>query len=146
MLVNYYDGMTVRISRTDSLAIGGGELRFYRDAALLSNLNSGGVDKNKSRFYAAGEWSEFIGNTDLISDYYSCRGLKFPNASALEGPFGQLLVAGRQYNEVVSFIGTQRGPNCTALPAHSTQELYYDRRAGIVRMISAAGEVWNRVP
>ena len=26
------------------------------------------------------------------------------------------------------------------------QELYYDRQAGLVRMVSLAGEVWERVP
>lgn len=144
-LLNYYDQTTVRVSRIDSLR-GAGEFRFYRDAALISNLASGGVDKTKSRFYAEGEWREFAGNTDLISDYFECRGLKFPTRSALNSPFAQLTVRGRQYTEVISFIGTPRGPDCGPLPRFYMQELYYDRRAGIVRMVSTAGEVWDRIP
>ncbi|WP_375418576.1 hypothetical protein [uncultured Hymenobacter sp.] len=144
-LYNYYDQTTVRLTRTDSLR-GGGELRFYRGAALRTNLNSGGVDKNTSRFYAKGDWYEFVGNTDIISDYYSCRGLKFPSGAALEGSFTQLTVSGRQYSEVVTFIGTDRGPDCAPVSGSYMQELYYDRRAGMVRMVSKAGEVWDRVP
>lgn len=144
-LLNYYDQVTVGISRIDS-SRGGGSLRFYRDAAMLTNLNSGGFDRNTSRFYAEGEWYEFVGNTDLISDYYSCRGLKFPSGAALNGSFQQLTVRGRQYNDVVAFIGTSRGPTCTPVPSSYMQELYYDRRAGLVRMVSLTGEVWDRVP
>ena len=144
-LLNYYDQVTLGISRTDS-SRGGGSLRFYRDAAMLTNLNSGGSDRNTSRFYAEGEWYEFVGNTDLISDYYSCRGLKFPNGAALNGPFQQLTVRGRQYNDVVAFIGTSRGSTCGPMPSFYMQELYYDRQAGLVRLVSLAGEVWDRVP
>lgn len=151
VLVNYYDQTTVRMSRIDSIlpsgfVLGGGDLRFYRAAALLSNLSSGGRNKNASRFYAKGEWSEFVGNTDLISDYYYCRGLKFPNGSALNGPFTSLTVRGRQYTEVVAFIGTSRGSTCAPVSQSYMQELYYDRQAGILRMVSVAGEVWDRVP
>lgn len=144
-LISYYDGLTVRIGRIDS-ARAYGELRFYRDAAMLTNLNSGGFDKNTSRFYPEGEWSEFVGNTDLISDYYSCRGLKFPRGAALNGSFQQLTVRGRQYTEVVAFIGTSRGSGCAQVPPSYMKELYYDRQAGLVRMVSVAGEVWDRVP
>jgi hypothetical protein len=144
-LLNYYDQITVRLTRTDSIS-GGGELRFYRDAALLTPLRSGGADMNKSRFYAEGEWYEFTGNTDFISDYYNCRGLKFPSGPALDGPFNQLTVRGRQYNEVITFVGSLRGPNCVPTPPAFMQELYYDRENGIIRMVSAAGEVWDRLP
>lgn len=144
-LLNYYDQVTVGISRIDS-SRGGGSLRFYRDAAMLTNLNSGGLDRNTSRFYAEGEWYEFVGNTDIISDYYNCRGLKFPSGAALNGPFQQLTVRGRQYSEVVAFIGTSRGPTCGPVSSSYMQELYYDRQAGLVRMVSLAGEVWDRVP
>lgn len=151
VLVNYYDQTTVRLSRIDSLApsgfrLGGGDLRFYRDAVMLTDLSSGGYDKNASQFYAEGEFSEFVGNTNLISDYFACRGLKFPRGAALNGPFQQLTVRGRAYNEVVAFIGNTRGPDCRPVSSSYMQELYYDRQAGLVRMVSQAGEVWERVP
>ncbi|WP_201978396.1 hypothetical protein [Hymenobacter rubidus] len=144
-LLNYYDQVTVRLSRTDS-AKGGADLRFYRAAAMLTNLSSGGYATNVSRFYAEGEWYDFAGNTDLISDYYSCRGLKFPSNTQLNGPFQQLTVRGRQYGEVVAFIASDRGPTCAPVSASFMRELYYDRQAGLVRMVSLAGEVWERMP
>ena len=144
-LLNYYDSRVMRINRLDS-ALGAGEIRFYRDASLLSALNSGGSDKHKSQFYAEGEWYDFVGNTNLISDYFSCQGMKFPSGANLEGPFTQLTVRGRQYNEVVVFTATDRGATCKAVPSRFMQEMYYDRRAGIIKMVSKAGEVWERVP
>lgn len=144
-LLSYYDQITIRIGRTDS-ARTYLDLRFYRDAAMLTNLISGGVDPNTSRFYAEGEDHEFVGNTDLVSDYYSCRGLKFPSRAALYGPFPVLTVRGRTYPDVVAFIGAPRGPNCAPAPPYFMQELYYDRQAGLIRMVSIAGEVWDRVP
>ena len=143
-LLGYNDLSTVRIGRTDS-ARGYLELRFYRDAAMRTNLNSGGYDENSSRFYAEGEDHEFVGNTDLISDYFHCRGLKFPSGNALNGPFQQLTVRGRQYPEVVAFVGAARGTTCPAVPSSYMQELYYDRQAGLVRLVSLTGEVWDRV-
>lgn len=148
-LLRYYDHTTARANRIDTLTAGVRgyfDLSFYRDAAMLTNLRSGGSNDNTSRFYASGDFYEFVGNTDLISDYYSCRGLKFPSGAALNGPFQQLTVRGRQYNDVVAFIGTSRGPTCGPIPASYMQELYYDRQAGLVRMVSLAGEVWDRVP
>lgn len=145
-LLSYNDFVTVRFGRIDSVGRGGAELRFARDAAMLTNLNSGGHDKKVSQFYAAGESYEFVGNTDLISDYYGCRGLKFPRGSNLNGPFQQLTVRGRQYSEVVSFIATSRGTRCAPVSSSYMREMYYDRQAGLVRMVSQAGEVWDRVP
>ena len=148
-LLGYYDHSTVRANRIDTLSAGVRgyfDLRFYRDAAMRTNLSSGGYDKYASQFYANGEFYEFVGNTDLVSDYYSCRGLKFPRGASLNGPFQQLTVRGRQYNDVVVFTGTSRGPNCTPVSSSYMQALYYDRRAGLVRMVSLAGEVWERVP
>ncbi|MBC8083554.1 MAG: hypothetical protein H7Z21_10115 [Hymenobacter sp.] len=134
VLVNYYDAAVLRPFRTDTSGAGsGGEFRFCRGAALRSNLYYGGFDKNTSHFYAKGEWHKFVGNTDLISDYYNCRGLKFPNGPALNGPFASLTVRGQQYTEVVAFIGTSRGPTCAPVSQSYMQELYYDRQAGIVR-------------
>jgi len=144
-LLNYYDRVTVRLNRTDSTK-GGADLRFYRAAAMLTNLNSGGYATNRSRFYAEGEWYDFVGNTDLISDYYSCRGLKFPIDTQLNGPFQQLTVRGRQYGEVVGFTASDRGPTCAPTSSSFMRELYYDRQAGLVRMVSIAGEVWDRIP
>ncbi|WP_310391242.1 hypothetical protein [Hymenobacter sp.] len=147
VLVNYYDAAVLRPFRTDTSGAGsGGEFRFYRGAALRSNLYSGGSDKYTSRFYAKGKWHRFVGNTDLISDYFSCDGLKFPSGPLLDGPFAQLTVRGQQYGEVVIFVGTPRGPGCPLPKPSSLQELYYDRQAGLVRMVSLAGEVWDRVP
>jgi len=145
VIVNYYDYKVLRLNRTDS-SQGGGELRFYRDAALRGTLRSQGYDEGQSRFYAEGEWYTFVGNTDLRTDYYSCRGLKFPSGPAANGPFDTLTVGGRRYTEVISFIGTSRGPDCASLPSWGLQELYYDRRAGLVRLVSLAGERWDRVP
>ena len=149
-LLNYFDTAFLRVSRTDSnrtaINDGAGMLRFSRDAALLTNLNSGGKDPNTSWFYVKGEWYDFVGNTDLISDYYTCRGLKFPQAAALSGPFASLTVRGWLYTEVVAFVGTPRGADCAPLPPSYMQELYYDRQAGLVRMVSLSGEVWDRVP
>jgi len=148
-LLAYYDYTTVRANRVDTLGTGIRgyfDLRFYRDAAMLTNLSSGGFNKQLSRFYAEGEWYEFVGNTDLISDYYSCRGLKFPIGAALNGPFQQLTVRGRQYHDVITFIGASRGPTCAPVASDYMQELYYSRQAGLVRMVSVAGEVWDRVP
>ncbi|GAB3650780.1 hypothetical protein GCM10027594_26010 [Hymenobacter agri] len=144
-LLFYNDFITVRFSRIDSVGRSGAELRFARDAAMLTNLNSGGFDEKRSQFYVEGEDYEFVGNTDLISDYYSCRGLKFPRGAALNGPFEQLTVHGHTYYEVVAFKGTARGADCPPVPATFMQELYYDRQAGLVRMVSLAGEVWERV-
>lgn len=148
-LLSYYDHTTVRANRIDTITSGVRgyvDLRFYRDAAMLTNLSAGGYDNGRSQFYAVGEFYEFVGNTDLISDYYDCRGLKFPRAAALNGPFVTLTVRGRQYTEVVAFVGTARGTTCPAVPSVYMQELYYDRQAGLVRMVSRAGEVWERVP
>lgn len=144
-LLNYYDELLVRVRRTDSLS-SGGEFRFHRAAALKATLRVQGSDPTKSRLYVAGEWSEFVGNTDLMSDQYACRGLKFPQAAALEGPFQQLTIRGRPYTEVVTFTGTFRRPNCRPASYSFMQELYYDRQAGIVRMVSLSGEVWDRLP
>jgi len=144
-LYNYYDQRSVGINRTDS-ALTGITLRFARGAAMLTNLNSGGFDANTSQFYAEGEDYEFVGNTDLISDYFNCRGLKFPRGAALNGPFQALTVRGRPYAEVVTFLGSARGSTCAPVPSSYMQELYYDRQAGLVRMVSVAGEVWDRVP
>ncbi|MDO7847185.1 hypothetical protein Q5H92_12505 [Hymenobacter sp. M29] len=144
-LERYYDQITLRLNRTDSL-LGAADIRFTRDHAQLGTLISEGYDEGTSQLYAAGEWYDFVGNTDIHTDYYSCRGLKFPSRGALNGPFGQLTVRGRTYTDVVTFIGTSRGPDCKPVSAAYMQELYYDRRAGLVRMVSGAGEVWDRVP
>jgi hypothetical protein len=69
-----------------------------------------------------------------------------PHGAALNGPFQQLTVHGRTYNEVVAFIGNSRGSTCSPVPSFYMQELYYDRQVGMVRMVSVAGEVWDRVP
>ena len=150
-LESYYDQTTVRLARTDSILpggflLGGGNLHFLRDARMLTNLNSGGFDKNASQFYIGGEFYEFVGNTDLISDYFDCQGLKFPQGAALNGPFSQLTVRGRQYNDVVAFIGMSPRPSCAPGSSSRVQELYYDRQVGLVRLVSRAGEVWDRVP
>jgi hypothetical protein len=145
-LINYYDQVTLRFSRADSANRGGAELRFYRDAAMLANLSSGGYDTQTSQFYVEGEDYEFVGNTDLISDYFSCRGMKFPRGAALNGPFQQLTVRGRTYTDVVALLGTPRGNSCAPVRPAFIQELYYDRQAGLVRMVSLGGEVWDRVP
>ena len=121
-------------------------LRFSRDAALLTNLNSGGKDPNTSWFYVKGEWYDFVGSSELVSNYIACHGLKFPNGPLLEGPFTQLIIRGRAYDEVIALIGAPQKPGCRALPPSGMQDLYYDRQAGVVRMVSLSGEVWDRVP
>lgn len=143
--MEYQDIKYVRLARTDSLA-GFSELRFYREAARRTNYPAGGFDPDKSEFYAQGEWVDFVGNSDPYVGVYYCRGLNMPSGAALNGSFQQLTVRGQQYNDVVAFIGTSRGPTCTPVPSSYMQELYYDRRAGLVRMVSLAGEVWDRVP
>ncbi|QNH60824.1 hypothetical protein [Hymenobacter sediminicola] len=144
-LLSYHDRVTVWLSATDSMR-GTQEIQFHRDAAMLSNSISGGYDKNRSQFYVEGMWYGFVGNTNLNSDYFNCWGLKFPRGENLNGPFMQITVRGRQYNDVIAFIGTDRGPSCPSAPSSFMQELYYDRRAGMVKMVSKAGEVWERVP
>jgi hypothetical protein len=144
-LQRYYDQVTLRLNRTDSL-LGAADIRFTRDHARRGRLNSEGYDEGSSQLYAEGEWYDFVGNTDLISDYFSCRGLKFPSGTALNGPFQQLTVRGRTYTEVVAFLGTARGNTCAPVRPSFIQELYYDRRAGLVRLVSVGGEVWERVP
>ena len=52
---------------------------------------------------------------------------------------------GHAYYEVIAFQGTPRGTTCAPVPATFMQELYYDRQAGLVRMVSLTGEVWERV-
>lgn len=148
-LVGYYDHTTVRVNRIDTLKAGirgGLDLRFYRDAALLATLSVDGYDNNTSRFYAVGEYYEFVGNTDTRTDYYSCRGMKFPTGASLNGPFQQLAVRGRTYTDVVAFVSTARESTCATPSSSFMQEVYYDRQAGLVRMVSLAGEVWDRVP
>lgn len=144
-LIKYYDDVLVRIRRTDSLG-GGGEFHFFRNAALLATYRSEGTNPHTSQLYIEGTWSDFIGNTDLQSDYYRCRGMKFPSGVALEGPFQQLTIRGRTYPEITEFVTTYRGPDCAPTPASFMRVLYYDRRAGIVRMVSTTGEIWDRIP
>ena len=141
----YIDQIYLRLNRTDSIK-GFSELRFYRRAALLTGFILDGSDPNTSQFCAEGEWSEFIGNTQPGSDFYNCRGLKFPYGAALNGPFSQLTVRGRQYNDVVAFIGMSPRPSCAPVSSSYIQELYYDRQVGLARLVSRAGEVWDRVP
>ncbi|WP_426491608.1 hypothetical protein [Hymenobacter sp. 102] len=144
-LIKYYDDILVRVRRTDSLG-SGGEFHMYRGPALLASYPSQGTNPRASQLYVEGTWTEFIGSTDPQSDYYRCRGIKFPMGTALEGPFQQLTVKGRTYPEVVELVATNRGPDCAPVPASYMRVLYYDRLAGIVRMVSDSGQVWDRLP
>ena len=137
--------MYVRLARTDSI-VGFSELRFYRNAAQFTGRPADGFDPNKSEFYAQGEWNDFVGNSDPYASYYYCRGLSMPRGAALNGPFQQLTVRGRAYKEVVTFIANTRASTCRPVSSSYMQELYYDRQVGMVRMVSQAGEVWERVP
>lgn len=141
----YIDRIYLRLNRTDSTRLFS-ELRFCRNPALLTGFRFDGYDPNRSEFTVEGEWPEFVGNTGFNTDFYNCRGLKFPRGATLNGPFQQLTVRGRTYPDVVAFIGTPRGPNCAPVPAYFMKELYYDRQAGLIRMVSLAGEIWDRVP
>ena len=143
-LFNYYDSAVLGVSSSDTANTGvGGQFRFYRDAAYPIRNAAG---SGPSQFYAAGEWFKFIGNTDEQSDYYACPGLKFPGGSQLNGPFLFLTVRGKQYSEVLLFAATTRKQNCSVPTGSSIKDLYYDRQAGVVRMVSLSGEVWDRVP
>ena len=144
VLQDYYDRITVQIGRTDSLRQSG-ELNFYRDAAL-TNPNSGGTDPATSQLYADGNWYEFVGDIDRNKRPCGYGDLAFLSGGALSSPFKELTVRGRQYKEVVACIGNTRALGCFPLPRYYLQELYYDRQAGLVRMVSRAGEVWDRVP
>jgi hypothetical protein len=144
-LIKYYDDVLVRVRRIDSLG-GGGEFHMYRGPALLASYPSQGTNPRASQLYVEGTWTEFIGSTDPQSDYYRCRGIKFPMGATLEGPFQQLTVKGRTYPEVVELVATNRGPDCAPVPVSYVRVLYYDRRAGIVRMVSDSGQVWDRLP
>ncbi|MBT9394491.1 hypothetical protein KLP40_15065 [Hymenobacter sp. NST-14] len=144
-LIKYYDDVLVRVRRTDSLG-GGGEFHMYRGPALLASYPSQGTNPGTSQLYVEGTWTEFIGSTDPQSDYNRCRGIKFPMGDALAGPFQQLTVKGLTYPEVVELVATNRGPDCAPVPASYMRVLYYDRHAGIVRMVSDSGEVWDRLP
>ena len=141
----YEDIIYVRLARTDSI-VGFSELRFYRGAAKLTGSPAGSFDPDKSEFYAQGEWDDFVGNSDPHVSSYYCRGLSMPRGAALNGPFQQLTVRGRAYNEVMAFIGNIRDPSCRPVSSSFMQALYYDRQVGMVRMVSLAGEVWDRVP
>lgn len=141
----YQDIMYFRLARTDSIG-GFSELRFYRDAARRTGYPTGSFDPDKSEFYAQGEGIDFIGNSDPHASVYYCRGLNMPRGAALNGPFQPLTVRGRTYNEVVAFIGNSRDAGCGTVSSSYMQELYYDRQTGLVRLVSRAGEVWNRVP
>ena len=143
-LFNYYDSAVLGVNSSDTANTGvGGQFRFCRDAAYPIRNAAG---SGPSQFYAAGEWFKFIGNTDEQSDYYACPGLKFPGGSQLNGPFLFLTVRGKQYSEVLLFAATTRKQNCSVPTGSSIKDLYYDRRAGLVRMVSLSGEVWDRVP
>ncbi|MDO7853362.1 hypothetical protein [Hymenobacter convexus] len=143
-VVSYYDETVLSAFSPDTSGTGsGGNFHFYRDATVRPYNE---VGTGPSRLYAEGYWGKFVGNTDLHSDYYSCRGVKFPSGTALNGPFQQLTVRGRTYTDVVAFIGTSRGPNCQPVSSAYLQEMYYDRQAGLVRLVSLGGEVWDRVP
>ncbi|MDQ2793338.1 MAG: hypothetical protein M3Y12_04935 [Bacteroidota bacterium] len=72
--------------------------------------------------------------------------MKFPRGAALNGPFQHLTMRGRTYTDVVAFIGSSRGATCPAVSSSYLQELYYDRQAGLVRLVRVAGEGWDRVP
>ena len=139
-LESYIDRTFVRIKRADSLRAGA-QLQFYRGAALLPAPSIGVTDPNVSRFYATGAWNDFVGNSNLSNG-----GLQFPSGSLLQGPFTPLVVRGRQYNDVLAFIGAPLLPTSQPIPSSYMQELYYDRQVGLVRMVSRAGEVWDRVP
>ncbi|OGX89421.1 hypothetical protein BEN47_07220 [Hymenobacter lapidarius] len=145
-LLNYYDAARVYVTRTDSSRHSAGMLRFQRDAARLSNLNSGGSDPNTSWLFGSGEWYDFVGSGDFPGNWIACRGLKFPSGPQMDGPFTQLVVRGKLYDEVLVFTGTPQSLGCRSLPPSATQELYYDRQAGMARMVSTTGEIWDRIP
>ena len=144
-LLNYYDDYTLRVSRTDTLA-GGGELRFER----------GPVQDNPgdpSQLFVAGEWFAFVGNTNPLATFYHgfyrCGGLNFLPGPQLTAAFASVVVQGRSYSEVLVFSGLgapAQGPYCQAPAPQSIQEVAYDRRAGVVRLTSVGGEVWERLP
>jgi hypothetical protein len=143
-LVSYYDEAVLNVFSPDSSNTGnGGEFHFYRDATSRPYNE---VGTGPSRLYVEGDWNKFIGNTDDLSDYANCDGMKFPTGNELNGPFMQLNVRGKQYSDVIQFRARQRPQTCKRPNAASLTELYYDRQAGLVRMVSLAGEVWDRVP
>ncbi|GAB3650772.1 hypothetical protein GCM10027594_25990 [Hymenobacter agri] len=139
VLLNYYDYFDLRTTRIDTPFIKG-EIRFYRDAALT---NANGTNLNKSQFYATGVWQDFVGNADTATCNF--QGMRFPTGAGLNGPFQRLTVRGRTYTEVVAFVGTPLRAGCARLHPSTIEGLYYDRQAGLVRMVSLAGEVWERV-
>lgn len=145
-LLNYNDHILLRIRRTDSLGQGGGEFQFHRDAARNPSQPLEPANKNRSQFYVNGQWTEFVGDTDLNDSTYPCRGLKFPAQPALNAPFQQLTVQGKLYTEVLLFRGNRQNSDCSNAPTPSIEALYYDRQAGIVRMVSKTGQVWDRIP
>lgn len=143
-VVSYYDETVLSVVGTDSSGTGGGgEFHFYRDATFRPYNQAG---SGPSQLYVEGDWHKFIGNTPDQSDYASCDGMRFPTGQEVNGPFVQLQVRGKQYADVIRFGATPRPRTCPRPNAASLAELYYDRQAGLVRMVSLGGEVWDRVP
>lgn len=137
-LVSYHDELELSVFNTNAAdSASGGRFYFYRDATVTGHNQAG---SGPSRFYTDGEWFSFLGTGKSQSDDYQ------PNDAQLAGAFTQLLVQGKAYSEVVLFSAQPRSSFYPAPTSASVNRIFYDRQAGIVRLVTVGGEVWDRTP
>ncbi|WP_133273995.1 hypothetical protein [Hymenobacter radiodurans] len=137
---HYYDGIKVELKRLDTLSYN--RFEFRRTLPQGANILNGYPPGDKGEFKFGGDWTNYNGGETLreVSGNInvSSEQLDLRNTS-------KLIVRGKTYNNIITIIPSQpNGPIWeTRKPYINT--LYYDQKAGLVRMISKSGEVWDRI-
>lgn len=136
-LVGYLDEAEISLANVDTASSdSGGRFQFYTDPAVATNDQP---VSGLSWLRASATWVTFGGTNRAIIDYYH------PVGNQLKGPYYPITTPGSAYAEVVLFSTYPRGQYAPPASPTSLDALYYDHQAGLVRMVSLAGEVWDRV-
>jgi hypothetical protein len=135
----YYDGITIELKRLDTLSYN--KFEFRRTLPEDADSNYPPAGKGEFRFggrwlnYNGGEFfNELFGNINVSSTQLDLR-----NTS-------KLIVRGKAYDNIITITPNQPNGLIWGTRKPYINTLYYDQKAGIVRMISTTNEVWDRVP
>ncbi|WP_426490385.1 hypothetical protein [Hymenobacter sp. 102] len=132
----YYDEVEIEIMRTDS--VNDNLLVFRRE--LPTGADKRHPPKGEGEFKFGGTWRNYRGSGVYEGIYgninVSPNQVNYQSGTTLQ-------VRGKVYNNVIAISAT---PNGTEIQKAYIDNIYYAQQAGVIRMVSKTGEIWDRVP
>jgi len=135
----YYDGIKVEFKRLDTLNYN--TIEFRR--TLPRNADSSYPPAGKGEFQFGGFWENYTGG--FVFDGISGNINVVAGQLALQNT-SQLIVRGKTYRNIMVISPGQLNGSILGDRKPYINELYYDQKGGVVRMVSKSGEIWDRIP